>query len=196
MVVGGAALLAGALAAGEPGDLHLASASTKSLLAFAYLVVAGSLVAFTAYAWLLQNVPISKVATYAYVNPLVAVVLGWALLSEQLERRHAGRRRAHRRLGGGDRQARVAPRRAASRRRRRPCAHRRRRALHQATRCRRLSFVTQPSTKAATMTPQDVPGPLVTIESLFPWLAAITPAQEPRPIRPQPPEPAPLREAA
>jgi hypothetical protein len=44
------------------------------------------------------------------------------------------------------------------------------------------------------MTPQDVPGPLVTIESLFPWLAAITPA--PRPIRPQSPEPAPLREAA
>ena len=40
--------------------------------------------AFTAYAWLLQNVPISKVATYAYVNPLVAVLLGWALLSEQL----------------------------------------------------------------------------------------------------------------
>jgi drug/metabolite transporter (DMT)-like permease len=41
-------------------------------------------VAFTAYAWLLQNVPISKVATYAYVNPLVAVLLGWALLSEEL----------------------------------------------------------------------------------------------------------------
>ena len=40
--------------------------------------------AFTAYAWLLQNVPISKVATYAYVNPLVAVLLGWALLSEEL----------------------------------------------------------------------------------------------------------------
>ena len=84
MVVGGAVLMVGAIAAGEPGQLHLASASTKSLLAFVYLVVAGSWVAFTAYAWLLQNVPISKVATYAYVNPLVAVVLGWALLSEQL----------------------------------------------------------------------------------------------------------------
>jgi hypothetical protein len=46
------------------------------------------------------------------------------------------------------------------------------------------------------MTPQDVPGPLVTIESLFPWLAAITPAQEPRTVRPQAPEAAPLREAA
>jgi drug/metabolite transporter (DMT)-like permease len=84
MVVGGGALLAGALATGEANDLHLAHASAKSLLAFAYLVLAGSLVAFTAYAWLLQNVPISKVATYAYVNPLVAVLLGWALLSEQL----------------------------------------------------------------------------------------------------------------
>jgi drug/metabolite transporter (DMT)-like permease len=84
MVVGGGALLVGALASGEAGDLHLAHASAKSLLAFAYLVVAGSWVAFTAYAWLLQNVPISKVATYAYVNPLVAVLLGWALLSEQL----------------------------------------------------------------------------------------------------------------
>ena len=84
MVVGGGALLVGALAAGEADDLHLGAASAKSLLAFAYLVVAGSWVAFTAYAWLLQNVPISKVATYAYVNPLVAVLLGWALLSEEL----------------------------------------------------------------------------------------------------------------
>jgi hypothetical protein len=46
------------------------------------------------------------------------------------------------------------------------------------------------------MTPQDVPGPLVTIEALFPWLAAITPAEEPlRPLKPKP-EPAPLRDAA
>jgi drug/metabolite transporter (DMT)-like permease len=84
MVVGGGAMLVGALVTGEAGDLHLADTATKSLLAFAYLVVGGSLVAFTAYAWLLQNVPISKVATYAYVNPLVAVLLGWALLSEEL----------------------------------------------------------------------------------------------------------------
>jgi drug/metabolite transporter (DMT)-like permease len=84
MVAGGGAMLVGALVTGEAGDLHLADTATKSLLAFAYLVVGGSLVAFTAYAWLLQNVPISKVATYAYVNPLVAVLLGWALLSEEL----------------------------------------------------------------------------------------------------------------
>ena len=84
MVAGGAVLLVIAVALGEPGDLRLADAPAKSLLAVVYLVVAGSLVAFSAYAWLLQNVPLSKVATYAYVNPLVAVLLGWAILSEDL----------------------------------------------------------------------------------------------------------------
>jgi drug/metabolite transporter (DMT)-like permease len=83
MVVGGAVLLVGAIAAGEPGDLHLADASAKSLLAFLYLIVAGSWVAFTAYAWLLQNVPISKVATYAYVNPVIAVLLGVTVAGER-----------------------------------------------------------------------------------------------------------------
>jgi drug/metabolite transporter (DMT)-like permease len=47
-----------------------------------YLVVVGSLVAFTAYAWLLRNVNVSKVATYAYVNPVVAIFLGWLILDE------------------------------------------------------------------------------------------------------------------
>jgi drug/metabolite transporter (DMT)-like permease len=84
MMFGGIALLIGAFAAGEQSDLHLADASAKSLFALAYLVVAGSWVAYTAYVWLLQNAPVSQVATYAYVNPLVAVVLGWAILDEQL----------------------------------------------------------------------------------------------------------------
>ena len=52
------------------------------MVALAYLVVFGSWVAFTAYAWLLQNAPLSKVATYAYVNPVVAIVLGWLVLDE------------------------------------------------------------------------------------------------------------------
>jgi drug/metabolite transporter (DMT)-like permease len=84
LVVGGAVLLAGAAAAGEPGDMHLADASTKSVLALVYLIAIGSWVAYSAYAWLLQNAPLSQVATYAYVNPLVAVGLGWAILGEQL----------------------------------------------------------------------------------------------------------------
>ncbi|MFP5345562.1 MAG: EamA family transporter [Actinomycetes bacterium] len=69
----------GRLAASVRGGL-----SSTGLLAWAYLVVFGSLVAFTAYYWLLRHAPISLVATYAYVNPLVAVLLGWALLSEQV----------------------------------------------------------------------------------------------------------------
>jgi drug/metabolite transporter (DMT)-like permease len=84
MVAGGAALLAAGLAAGETHDVHLTATSLDSVLAFAYLVAAGSWVAFTAYAWLLQHAPLSQVATYAYVNPLVAVLLGWAILGEQL----------------------------------------------------------------------------------------------------------------
>jgi len=84
MVAGGLALVAAGAAAGELPDVRLAAFSSDSLWAFAYLVVAGSLVAFTAYAWLLQHAPLTQVSTYAYVNPLVAVVLGWAILGEAL----------------------------------------------------------------------------------------------------------------
>jgi drug/metabolite transporter (DMT)-like permease len=70
--------------AGELSGLDVAAFSADSVAAFAYLVVAGSLVAFTAYAWLLQRAPISQVATYAYVNPVVAVVLGALVLDEQV----------------------------------------------------------------------------------------------------------------
>jgi drug/metabolite transporter (DMT)-like permease len=84
MLIGGAALVVGGLGAGEARDLGAGGVSAGSLLAFLYLVFAGSLLAFTAYAWLLQNVPISTVATYAFVNPVVAVVLGWAFLDEEV----------------------------------------------------------------------------------------------------------------
>ncbi len=56
------------------------------IAAIAYLVVFGSLVGYSAYVWLLRNVPTSKVATYAYVNPVVAVLLGWAFLGESVDR--------------------------------------------------------------------------------------------------------------
>jgi len=84
MVWGGAVLLLAAVVAGEPGQVDLGGIGWNSWLALAYLIVAGSWVAFTCYAWLLQNAPMSQVATYAYVNPLVAVVLGWAILGETL----------------------------------------------------------------------------------------------------------------
>jgi drug/metabolite transporter (DMT)-like permease len=84
MLAGGSLLLLLGLIAGDLQRLNLAAASWLSLGAFAYLVVFGSLVAFTAYAWLLRNVTPSRAATYAYVNPVVAVLLGWFLASEPL----------------------------------------------------------------------------------------------------------------
>jgi drug/metabolite transporter (DMT)-like permease len=74
----------GSLVAGEPSSFEFGDVSTRSWLAFAYLVLIGSLVAYTAYSWLLQNAPISRVATYAYVNPTIAIFLGWAVLDEQV----------------------------------------------------------------------------------------------------------------
>jgi len=72
------------LLVGEAGQVRPGAFATNSLLAFAYLVVFGSLIAFTAYAWLLQNAPLGKVATYAYVNPIVAIALGWLVLDERV----------------------------------------------------------------------------------------------------------------
>jgi drug/metabolite transporter (DMT)-like permease len=82
MLAGGAALAVAAVAGGEPGRFQPGDVSAASLLALAYLVVFGSLAAFTAYTWLLRNVRTSVAATYAYVNPVVAVALGWALGGE------------------------------------------------------------------------------------------------------------------
>lgn len=82
MIVGGVAMSAVGVGLGEPA--LLAHGSTRSWLALAYLLLVGSLVAFTAYVWLLQNAPISLTATYAYVNPAVAVLLGALLLDERI----------------------------------------------------------------------------------------------------------------
>jgi drug/metabolite transporter (DMT)-like permease len=71
-------------ATGEVGDIDPAAFSLESVAAWLYLGIAGTLIAFTAYAWLLRNAPISKVVTHQYVNPLVAIVLGAALLDEQI----------------------------------------------------------------------------------------------------------------
>lgn len=83
-LAGGFVLVLAGAAIGELGSLDAARYSTSSLLAMAYLVVFGSLVAFTAYSWLLQHAPVSLVATYAYVNPVVAVLLGALVLAEPI----------------------------------------------------------------------------------------------------------------
>jgi drug/metabolite transporter (DMT)-like permease len=82
MWTGGAIMLVVGTISGERYDL--ASYSAKTFLAWGYLVVFGSMVAFSAYVWLLSNAPISLVATYAYVNPVVAVVLGALILDEPI----------------------------------------------------------------------------------------------------------------
>jgi drug/metabolite transporter (DMT)-like permease len=84
MLTGGAVILVAALVRGEFGSVHVEEFSARSIIALAYLVLIGSLVAFTAYVWVLQHAPVSKVATYAYVNPVIAVFLGWFVLSEEI----------------------------------------------------------------------------------------------------------------
>jgi drug/metabolite transporter (DMT)-like permease len=87
MLAGGGALIVAGLAAGELGRFDLAAASTRSLLSLLYLVVAGSLIGFTAYTYLLQVTTPAKASTYAYVNPVVAVLLGWAFAGEAITAR-------------------------------------------------------------------------------------------------------------
>jgi drug/metabolite transporter (DMT)-like permease len=82
MLAGGLACLLGGLVLGEAGQVDLGSFSGESWIALLYLIAFGSLAAFTAYVWLLHHAPISLVATYAYVNPVVAVILGALILGE------------------------------------------------------------------------------------------------------------------
>ena len=82
MLVGGTAMVAVGSLVGEWTRLDLAGTSPSSWLAYAYLVVFGSLVAYSAYVWLLARAPVSLATTYAYVNPVVAVGLGALFLSE------------------------------------------------------------------------------------------------------------------
>jgi len=77
----------GRLLAGEVGRLDFGAASTRSVLALVYLSIFGSLVGLSAYVYLLREVAVSKVATYAYVNPIVALLLGAALAGEELSPR-------------------------------------------------------------------------------------------------------------
>jgi drug/metabolite transporter (DMT)-like permease len=87
MLAGGALLGIAGAAAGELGQIGADSFSLRSVAGLAYLVVFGSIVAFSAYAWLLRATRTSLVATYAYVNPIVAVLLGWAVLGEAVTTR-------------------------------------------------------------------------------------------------------------
>ena len=84
MVFGGTAMLLIGVLRGEPGRLQLGRIDGSGWFALAYLVVFGSLLAYSAYSYLLANAPISLIGTYAYVNPAVAVLLGWLILDEHI----------------------------------------------------------------------------------------------------------------
>ncbi len=103
MAIGGSAMVLIGVLTGEPAQLHLGEVEPKGWIALAYLVVFGSLLAYSAYSYLLANAPISLVGTYAYVNPVVAVFLRLAHPEradhhQDPDRRSGGR--AGRRAGG------------------------------------------------------------------------------------------------
>ncbi len=84
MLFAGALTLATGLAIGE--RVELGEVSARAVLALSYLVLPGSILAYTAFVWLLQNASVSTATTYAYVNPVIALFLGWALVEEEVGR--------------------------------------------------------------------------------------------------------------
>jgi len=84
LLAGAMLLFLGGTVTGEIAALHVTAISMKSLLALVYLAVAGSLVAYSAYFWLLDRFPPTLISTHTFVNPLVALALGWALAGEVL----------------------------------------------------------------------------------------------------------------
>src|SRR5258708_32899959 len=84
LLAGAGMLLLGGKVTGEAARLNLALGCLKSLLALGYLAIAGSLVAYSAYFWLLDRFPPTLIATHTYVNPLVALVLAWTIARQLL----------------------------------------------------------------------------------------------------------------
>jgi drug/metabolite transporter (DMT)-like permease len=87
MLAGAVALFIVSVVTGELNGFSFAAVSLRSWLGLIYLITFGSLVGFVSYGWLLANAPVSLTSTYAYVNPVVAVFLGWLLANEELNSR-------------------------------------------------------------------------------------------------------------
>jgi len=87
MATAGVLLLLAGLLTGEGAAFDVAQISARSLIALLYLTIFGSIVAFTAYIWLLKNVQATRATTYTYVNPVIAVLLGWLILDEPISRK-------------------------------------------------------------------------------------------------------------
>jgi drug/metabolite transporter (DMT)-like permease len=87
MLIGGLGLLVVSAATGELNSFHAAAITTRSLFAVAYLVVFGSIIGFSSYVWLLSATTPTRASTYAYVNPVVAVLIGWLFADESIHGR-------------------------------------------------------------------------------------------------------------
>lgn len=85
MLGGGAAMVLLGLLVGEHQQIDFSGASVRSVLAWLYLIMAGSLIAFTTFVWLMKHASPTLVSTYGYVNPVVAVILGWLILDETID---------------------------------------------------------------------------------------------------------------
>src|SRR6476646_3922779 len=90
MLAGGIVLMAIALFVSSPHQFNPANYSARSIFGLWYLIIFGSLVGYSAYVWLLANAPIQQVATYAYVNPVIAIALGAIVLGESITWRIVG----------------------------------------------------------------------------------------------------------
>jgi drug/metabolite transporter (DMT)-like permease len=86
-LAGSALLLLGSVATGEMAHAHPSQFSARSVWALLYLITFGSIIAFTAYTWLLDHCSPTLVSTHTYANPIIAVLLGWAFASEVLDGR-------------------------------------------------------------------------------------------------------------
>jgi drug/metabolite transporter (DMT)-like permease len=86
-LIGGLVLTLIGLATTSPGDLDPSGWSMRSILGLVYLILVGSVIGYTAYAWLLGNAPVGLVSTYAYVNPVIAIALGVIVLDETVTAR-------------------------------------------------------------------------------------------------------------
>ena len=84
MMLGGLALTAASLAVGDFRHLQMSHVNGPVIFSMTYLILGASILAFTAYVWLLGHEPSTRVASYAYVNPVIAVLLGWSLGGERL----------------------------------------------------------------------------------------------------------------
>ncbi len=84
LIFGGILVLIASFILGEPSEFHFSQVSVKSFCALLYLIVFGSVIAFSAYIWLLGNTSATRISTHTYVNPIIAVFLGWLIADEQI----------------------------------------------------------------------------------------------------------------